>query len=156
MERKQHIYTEQEAYQKLSALCAMSEQCCHDMMRKMSRWQMDQEVAEKVVARLVKEGFINEERYARAFVRDKFRYNHWGEVKIKHELKLKGISQKHIEAGLEKLDEDDNLNALREIIQKKRPSVKGKSDYEIRCKLIRFAVGRGFDMDDIMKVLQID
>ncbi|MGX8683077.1 MAG: regulatory protein RecX, partial [Bacteroidales bacterium] len=101
MERKQHIYTEQEAYQKLSALCAMSEQCCHDMMRKMSRWQMDQEVAEKVVARLVKEGFINEERYARAFVRDKFRYNHWGEVKIKHELKLKGISQKHIEAGLE-------------------------------------------------------
>jgi len=156
MERKQHIYTEQEAYQKLSALCAMSEQCCHDMMRKMSRWQMDQEVAEKVVARLVKEGFINEERYARAFVRDKFRYNHWGEVKIKHELKLKGISQKHIEAGLEELDEDDNLNALREIIQKKRPSVKGKSDYEIRCKLIRFAVGRGFDMDDIMKVLQID
>lgn len=156
MERKQHIYTEQEAYQKLSALCAMSEQCCHDMMRKMSRWQMDQEVAEKVVARLVKEGFINEERYARAFVRDKFRYNHWGEVKIKHELKLKGISQKHIEAGLEELDEDDNLNALREIIQKKRPSVKGKSDYEIRCKLIRFAVGRGFDMNDIMKVLQID
>ena len=156
MERKQHIYTEQEAYQKLSALCAMSEQCCHDMMRKMSRWQMDQEVAEKVVARLVKEGFINEERYARAFVRDKFRYNHWGEVKIKHELKLKGISQKHIEAGLEELDEDENLNALREIIQKKRPSVKGKSDYEIRCKLIRFAVGRGFDMDDIMKVLQID
>lgn len=156
MERKQHIYTEQEAYQKLSALCAMSEKCCHDMMRKMSRWQMDQEVAEKVVARLVKEGFINEERYARAFVRDKFRYNHWGEVKIKHELKLKGISQKHIEAGLEELDEDDNLNALREIIQKKRPSVKGKSDYEIRCKLIRFAVGRGFDMNDIMKVLQID
>ena len=156
MERKQHIYTEQEAYQKLSALCAMSEQCCHDMMRKMSRWQMDQEVAEKVVARLVKEAFINEERYARAFVRDKFRYNHWGEVKIKHELKLKGISQKHIEAGLEELDEDDNLNALREIIQKKRPSVKGKSDYEIRCKLIRFAVGRGFDMNDIMKVLQID
>lgn len=153
MEKKQHNYTEQEAYLKLSALCAMSEQCCHDMMKKMSRWQMDTEVAEKVVARLVKEGFINEERYARAYVRDKFRYNHWGVVRIKQELKMRGIASKHIEAGLEELEEEDNLNSLREIIQKKRPFVKGKNDYEIRCKLIRFAIGRGFEMDDIMKVV---
>ena len=153
MERKQHNYTEQEAYLKLSALCAMSEQCCHDMMRKMSRWQMDKEVAEKVVARLVKEGFINEERYARAFVRDKFRYNHWGIVRIRQELKMRDIASKHIEAGLEELNEEDNLSVLRDILQKKRPSVTGKSNYEIRCKLIRFAIGRGFEMDDIMRVM---
>ena len=156
MERKQHNYTEQEAYLKLSVLCAMSEQCCHDMMKKMGRWQMDTEVAKKVVARLVKEGFINEERYARAFVRDKFRYNHWGVVKIKHELVMRDIAPKHIEAGLEELDAQDNLTSLREIIKKKKPSVKGKNDYEIRCKLIRFALGRGFEMDDIMKVLGND
>lgn len=153
MERKKHIYTEQEAYQKLSALCAMSEQCCHDVMMKMKRWEVAQEVAEKMVARLVKERFIDEERFAKAFVRDKFRYNHWGRVKIELELRKKKIAQRHIEMGLEELQEEDNLNTLRELIQKKRPSVKGKNEYEIRGKLIRFALGRGFQMDDIVKVV---
>lgn len=153
MERKKHIYTEQEAYQKLSALCAMSEQCCHDVLMKMRRWELKEEVAEKIVARLVKERFIDEERFARAFVRDKFRYNHWGRVKIELELKKRKIAQRHIETGLEELKEEDNLDALHEIIGKKRPSVKGKNEYEIRGKLIRFALGKGFPMEDIIKVV---
>jgi regulatory protein len=153
MEKKKHIYTEEEAYLKLSALCAMSEQCCHDMMQKMRRWELAEELAERVVARLVKERFIDEERYARAFVRDKFRYNHWGRVRIEQELKRKKIAQRHIDEALEEIDEKDNLKALREMIQKKRPSVKGKNEYEIKGKLIRFALGRGFQMDDIIKVV---
>ena len=147
------IYTEEEAYQKLSALCAMSEQCCHDMMRKMQRWEMPKEVAERIVARLVKERFIDEERFARAFVKDKFRYNHWGRIRIEQELKMRRIAQRHIEKGLEELCEEDNLSALREIVQKKRPQVKGKNEYEIKGKLIRFALGKGFAMEDIMKVV---
>ena len=122
-------------------------------MMKLKRWEVAQEVAEKMVARLVKERFIDEERFARAFVRDKFRYNHWGRVKIELELRKKKIAQRHIEMGLEELQEEDNLNTLRELIQKKRPSVKGKNEYEIRGKLIRFALGRGFQMDDIVKVV---
>jgi regulatory protein len=153
MEKKKHIYTEQEAYQKLSALCALSEQCCHDVMKKMKRWEVADEVAERIVARLVKEKFIDEERFARAFVKDKFRYNHWGQVRIEQELKMRKIAPKHIEMGLEELQEEDSLGALREMIQKKRPTVKGKNEYEIRGKLIRFAMGRGFAMDDIMKVV---
>lgn len=152
MEKRKHIYTEQEAYQKLSALCAMSEQCCHDVQQKLKRWEVAEDMAERIVAKLVKEKFIDEERYARAFVRDKFRYNHWGRVKIEHELKLKRIASRHIEQGLEELKEEDNLETLRQLIEKKRPSVKGKNEYEIKVKLIRFALGRGFEMDDIMKV----
>lgn len=152
MEKRKHIYTEQEAYQKLSALCAMSEQCCYDVMQKLKRWEVAEDMAERIVAKLVKEKFIDEERYARAFVRDKFRYNHWGRVKIEHELKLKRIASRHIEQGLEELKEEDNLETLRQLIEKKRPSVKGKNEYEIKVKLIRFALGRGFEMDDIMKV----
>ena len=146
MEKKKHIYTEEEAYLKLSALCAMSEQCCHDLMQKMRRWELAEELAERVVARLVKERFIDEERYARAFVR-------WGRVRIEQELKRKKIAQRHIDEALEEIDEKDNLKALREMIQKKRPSVKGKNEYEIKGKLIRFALGRGFQMDDIIKVV---
>ena len=153
MEKKKHIYTEQEAYQRLSALCAMSEQCCHDVMKKMKRWEVTDDMAERIVARLVKEKFIDEERFARAFVKDKFRYNHWGRVRIEQELKMRKIAPKHIEMGLEELKEEDSLGALREMIQKKLHTVKGKNEYEIRGKLIRFALGRGFAMDDIMKIV---
>lgn len=153
MEKKKHIYTEEEAYLKLSALCAMSEQCCHDLMQKMRRWELAEELAERVVARLVKERFIDEERYAKAFVRDKFRYNHWGKVRIEQELKRRQIAQRYINEALEEIEEKDNLEALREMILKKRPSVKGKNEYEIKGKLIRFALGRGFQMDDIIKVV---
>ena len=66
---------------------------------------------------------------------------------------MRRIAQRHIEKGLEELCEEDNLSALREIVQKKRPQVKGKNEYEIKGKLIRFALGKGFAMEDIMKVV---
>lgn len=151
--KPKHIYTEQEAYQKLSALCAMSEQCCWDVEKKMKRWEMPEELMKRVVMKLVQEKFIDEQRFAKAFVRDKFRYNHWGRVRIEQELKMRKISLRHIEEGLEEIDTQDNLESLRSIIEKKRPSVKGKNEYEIRGKLIRFALGRGFAMDDVIKVV---
>ena len=95
----------------------------------------------------------DEKRFAHAFVRDKFRYNRWGRVRISQELKMRHIDDNVIEDALEEIEEDDNLQTLREIIEKKRPSVKGKSEYEIRGKLIRFALGRGFSMSDAVKVI---
>ena len=153
MEKKKHKYTEQEAYQRLSALCAMSEYCAHDMMKKMKNWELPEGCEERVVSRLVKEGFIDEGRYAKAFVRDKFRYNHWGRVRIEQELKMRKISQMNREEAIKEIEEGDCLEALKEMIEKKRPSVKGKNEYEIRGKLIRFALGRGFAMEDVMKVV---
>lgn len=152
-EGTKHVYTEQEAYQKLAARCAVSEYCCQDMERKMKGWGMDEVEVEKVVARLVKERFVDEERFAKAFARDKFRYNHWGRVRIELELKRRRIGQRLIEAALEEIDAEDNLEALREMMEKKRLSVKGRNEYEIRGKLIRFALGRGFAMEDIVKVV---
>lgn len=151
--KKKHTYTEQEAYLKLSTLCAMGEQCREDVKRKMKRWEVDDDVTERIVARLVKERFIDEERYAKAFVRDKFRYNHWGRVRIEQELRMRHIDDKHIVSGLEELKDEDNFHVLKEMIQKKRLSVKGKNEYEIKGKLIRFALGRGFAMNDILKVV---
>ena len=153
MEKKKHIYTEKEAYEKLASLCAMSEQCCWDVKRKMMRWEVEEEMRERIVARLVKERFIDEGRYAQAFVRDKFRYNHWGRVRIEQELKMRHIATQQIEKALEEIEEDDNLEALKQIIEKKRPTIKGKNEYEIKGKLIRFALGKGFAMDDVIKVV---
>lgn len=151
METKKHIYSEQEAYIKLSALCASAEYCEYDLRKKARNWEVSS--LDAVISRLRKERFINDERYARAFVRDKFRYNHWGRVRISQELKMRMIDSPIIEEALQEIPEEDNLSTLRRLIDSKRRTVKGKSDYDIRCKLIRFALGRGFQMSDITRVI---
>lgn len=154
MEKKKRAYSEQEAYNKLSALCAMSELCCYDMQRKMRNWEMPEGARERVVEKLLKERFIDEARYAHAFVRDKFRYNHWGKVRIQQELRLRNIAQLLIDDALqENIPQEDNLSTLKDLIEKKRPTVKGHSQYEVKGKLIRFAVSKGFSIDDVMKVV---
>ncbi len=139
---------------KLSALCAASEQCIYDMRKKMQRWELTEEQQQSIIDRLVKEKYIDENRYAHAFVRDKSRYNRWGAVKIKNELRKRNISSLDIEDALTELSDDDTLETLRELIDKKRPTVKGRSEYEINAKLIRFALSRGFEMSDVLKVLK--
>lgn len=146
-------YTEQEAYTALSALCATCEYCRHDMMKKMSRWDMTDEEKDWVVEKLIGERFIDESRFARAFVRDKFRYNKWGKARITQELKMRGIAEMHIQEGLEEIEEEESLDLLRDLLEKKRPSVKGKNGYEVRAKLYRYAMGKGFAADDIAKVI---
>lgn len=150
METKKHTYSEQEAYIKLSALCASAEYCEYDLRKKARNWDTP---LDSIISRLRQERFIDDSRYAHAFVRDKFRYNHWGRVRITQELKMRKISADIIEEALCEIPEEDNLDTLRRLIDTKRKSVKGKSEYEIRGKLIRFALGRGFQMDDIIKVV---
>ena len=146
-------YTEQEAFNKLSALCAATEYCEADMRRKMLRWELPEGAENRIIAKLYKERFIDDRRYAHAFVRDKFRYNHWGRVRISRELKMRNIASNIIDEALNEIPEEDNLETLQRLIDNKRKSVKGKSEYEVRTKLIRFALGRGFCLEDIIKVV---
>lgn len=156
--------TEQEAYQRLSALCVTAEYCLADMRKKMARWElvdeegdpMNENAEERILKRLVQERFVDENRFAHAYVRDKSRYNRWGRIRIEQELRRRNIPVLIIEDALTELVDEDNLNTLRTLIERKRPSVKGKNDYEIRMKLIRFALSRGFVMDDIRRVLNTD
>lgn len=187
---RHHIYTEQEAYQKLSALCASAEYCEADMRKKMREWVIspthtlpqgegledteinegmndgdegcndeakdedrNDEAKDRIIARLYHEKFLDDLRYATSFVHDKFRYNHWGRVRISQELRMRRIPSNIIEVALEEIPEEDNLETLTLLIENKKKSVKGKSAYDIKCKLIRFALGRGFQMDDIIKVV---
>lgn len=149
--------TEQEAYLKLSARCAVAEYCIADMRRKMTTWGMEADVQQRIIEKLIDERFIDESRYAHAYVRDKSRYNKWGSNRIRQELRMRRIADCLIDEALsEEIDEGDTLETLRHLIEQKRPTVKGKSDYEIRAKLIRFALGRGYDYDTISRVISID
>ena len=147
--------TENEAYLTLAALCARAEHCQWEMLEKMRRWELSEEAQARVMARLVEERYVDDERYARAFVNDKVRYNKWGRRKVEQ-----ALWQKHIDEGvrqrvLDEVDDEAYLAVLRPLLQQKRKSTKAANDYELNQKLVRFALGRGFTYDIIEQCLEL-
>ncbi len=145
--------TEQEAYLQLAALCAQSEHCQWEMTEKMTRWGLDDAQQSRVLTRLVKERFVDDERYARAFVKDKVVYNKWGRRKVEQALWQKHIAEEIRQQVLGEVEDEAYLDILIPLLQQKRKSVKAASDFELNQKLIRFALGRGFTYDMIEKAL---
>ena len=148
--------TEQEAYLQLAALCAQAEHCQQEMRDKMRRWELDETVQNRIIDRLIKERYVDDERYARAFVKDKIRYNKWGRRKVQQALWMKRIDADIQQRVLDEIDEKEYLDVLRPLLKQKRKSIKAESDYELNQKLLRFALGRGFGFDIIRQCLNVD
>ena len=148
--------TEQGAYLQLAQLCARSEHCQHDLLEKMRRWQMSDEAQARVMQRLVSERYVDDERYARAFVRDKIRYNKWGRRKVEQALWMKHIDDDIRSRALSEVDDEEYLSVLRPLLKQKRRSIKAASDYERNQKLVKFALGRGFTFDIIRQCIDGD
>ena len=148
--------TEQEAYLQLAALCAQAEHCQQEMRDKIRRWELDETAQNRIIARLVKERYIDDERYARAFVKDKIRYNKWGRRKVQQALWQKRIDSDIQQRVLDEIDEKEYLAVLRPLLKQKRKSIRAASDYELNQKLVRFALGRGFGFDIIRQCLNVD
>ena len=147
--------TEQEAYLQLAALCAQAEHCQQEMRDKMRRWELDETVQNRIIDHLIKERYVDDERYARAFVKDKIRYNKWGRRKVQQALWMKRIDADIQQRVLDEIDEKEYLDVLRPLLKQKRKSIKAESDYELNQKLLRFALGRGFGFDIIRQCLDV-
>jgi regulatory protein len=148
--------TEQDAYLQLAALCAQAEHCQQEMRDKMKRWGIDAATQDRIVARLIKERYVDDERYARAFVKDKIRYNKWGRRKVQQGLWLKHIDDDIQERVLGEVDDSEYLAVLRPLLKQKVRSIRAENDYERTQKLVRFALGRGFTFDIIRQCLNVD
>lgn len=122
----------------------------------MRRWELSDEAQARVMERLMKERYVDDERYARAFVKDKVRYNKWGRRKVEQALWQKHIGDSVRLQVLDEVDDDEYISILRPLLQQKRRSTKAASDYELNQKLIRFAVSRGFTMDIIKQCINVE
>ena len=147
--------TEADAYLTLAALCAQVEHCQHEMLEKMRRWELPEEEQARVMQRLVSERYVDDERYARAFVKDKVRYNKWGRRKVEQALWQKHIDDDIRQRVLDEVDDEEYLDVLRPLLKQKRRSTKAASDYELNQKLVRFALSRGFTYDIIRQCLDV-
>ena len=145
--------TEQDAFLTLAALCAQAEHCQWEMQEKMCRWQLPADAQARIMERLTKERYVDDERFARAFVRDKVHYNRWGRRKVQQALWQKHIDEDIQQRVLDEVDDAAYLSVLRPLLQQRRKTVKASSEYELNQKLARFALSRGFTFDIIRQCL---
>jgi regulatory protein len=138
---------------KSMALCSSREYCCEDIRSKLTAWGADNDDSERIIGILLKENFINESRYATAFVRDKFKYNKWGKVKIAAHLKFKKLNPVVLSKALDSIDNEQYTRILRELIDNHRRTVKSKNQYELKAKLLRYGLSKGFESSLLYEIL---
>lgn len=140
----------QRTYSSLENQCAKREYCTSDIYKKaLDRLEGDSAAAEEIVARLVEGGFVSDLRYAGAFAREKAALTGWGPVKIRFALGAKHISREVIDEALREIDSEKADDRLRHLLEAKRHLLEG--DPQIRLKLIKFALSRGYDYDTVKK-----
>lgn len=147
-------YTVDEATKVLENYCAYQERCHKEIEQKLYDLNMIPEVKEHIILHLLQHNFLNEERYAKAYVRGKFSIKKWGRVKIINQLKFKGISEYNIKSGLAEIDSNEYLRTLQAIAKKKLPLIKESNSYKKTSKLASFLISKGFESELVFKTVK--
>lgn len=146
--------TAEEALSSLMNLCARAERSSGDAMRLMHRWGVDQDERQGVLDKLIEEKFIDDRRYADAYVREKINLSDWGRRKIAEVLYSKGISREIMDESLLQLNDEMAKERVRKIVKERIPRTKAKNSYDLKGKLMRYGLGRGYEYDDVMSAVE--
>lgn len=141
--------TPEQALASMMKLCAKAEKSSGDARRLMYRWGIAKDDQEKILAQLTAQKFIDDERYAAAYVREKMRFSGWGAYKIRASLASKGISREIIERALGCIDEKVLDDRLEKYLRRKKQVIKATSPHEIRTKLMRYGLSLGYDYEKV-------
>ena len=139
--------------EKIKQFCDYQERCIMDVNNKLYDWNVQPAKIEKIIRKLQKTDFINEERYVKSFASGKFRINKWGKNKIINELHKKHIPDIYIQIGLHEIDDEEYLNTLKEIISKKDATIKISNPEKRMQKLAAYAISKGYSRGIVWKVL---
>ena len=155
-ESSQRVKTPDKALQDLMRYAARAERSSGDALRLMRRWGIGEVDRRQILEKLQRQHFIDDERFAEAYVREKTRLAGWGIHKIRAGLRMKGIAPALIERVTQVLSDQrpDNKQRLAELLARKRRSLKEADVYKVKDKLIRFGMSRGFDYEDVADVVQ--
>ena len=141
------------ALNRAMALCAQRELCIGDIRVKLESWGITDADADKIIITLIAENFINEDRYANAFVRDKYHYNKWGRVKIASHLRAKKIGTEPIRSALASIDETQYKQMIKDTLTAHRKSIRAKNQCDLKGKLMRFGLSRGYESNLLYDIL---
>jgi regulatory protein len=147
-------YTPAEAFLKASGYCAYQERSHKEVRNKLFGYGLYSSQVDELLARLITEGFLNEERFAKAFAGGKFRIKKWGRNKIAHELQAHAVTSRCIQKGLDEIDEQEYATVLRQIIKKKWSQNEGDNIFTRKDKTARFAIGKGYEPELVWAILR--
>lgn len=139
---------------RIEELCSRSEQCTHEVLTKLSAWGVSAEMSEKILRHLKANRFVDDNRFAEAFVRDKVVYNRWGTIKIKQALRLKRIPADIISDALSTIDPQEYKQAIVDTLRAKRRSLGSELTFTDKQKLLRHAASHGFEAAKIIEILK--
>jgi regulatory protein len=145
--------TLEEGLAKLQRYCVYQDRCHKEVeakLRDLGFWGDD---IGQILAELIEEKFLDEERFARSFVRGKHRFKKWGRIKIEQELKKKDITGYCLKMGFTEIDEAEYRDTLLQILEKKRKFVTAENDYQLKNKLAKYAMTKGYESYLIWEII---
>lgn len=140
-------------YLKIANYCDYQERCTHEVCEKLSELGATEDSKDLILAQLEKEGLLNDERFAISYTQGKFRFKKWGKIKIRYQLQQKQIPKNYMLNALELINEQEYLDTLTELLEKKILLEKLTYSLTDRAKLYRYAVGKGYEKDLVMETL---
>lgn len=153
--REKRTYSRQESKIKAEAYCAYQERAQQEVRDKLYSYGLHMEDVEQIISELIIDNFLNEERFANAYVLGKFRIKGWGKIKIKQALKFKQVPEKLIRAALNQIPDDDYTERLDKTMAIKVPNVQKLKDINEKAKLIRFLQSKGFENELIFERVHV-
>ncbi len=151
--RKKEV-TPEKALIRLEELCVRAERCEAEVRAKLIAWRISQSDADAIVESLISRRFVDDSRYAAAFVRDKYRFSRWGRRRITMALRQKNIDNDTIDEALEQIDEDEYNEILIHLIKAKSRTMEQPLSYDDRNRLYRFGITRGFETQLVAKAVK--
>lgn len=153
-ERTKKKHSPEEAFLKIQSWCAYQERCQQETRDKLYDYGLWPEAVENIIADLITQNFINEERFAKAFAGGKFRVKKWGRVKIKIALKQKKISEYCIKKAMQEIDDDEYMKTIKLVLEKKGRMLQEKNPIKRKYKLLQYLYSRGFEQDLILDAMK--
>lgn len=153
MPKQKRSFTPTEAISKAQKYCAYQERSHQEVRNKLYSYGLWKNDVEEILTQLITDGFLNEERFAKAYAGGKFRIKHWGKNKIENQLKFKGISKRCIQTGLKEIDDRDYRKALIQLIKKKHQTLSEPNPFKRRNKIGMFVIGKGYEAELVWSIL---
>jgi regulatory protein len=146
--------TPAEALAKISRYCAYQERSHHEVRTKLYDYGLYTNEVDELISQIITLGFLNEERFAKAFAGGKFRVKKWGRLKIQHELQAQGLTKNCIQRGLNEIDNSDYRKTLTQLLKKKLAELNDENLFKKRDKAARFAIGKGYEPEIVWEYLK--
>ena len=155
MHKNSEALTPEKARLKIFRFCSYQERSHNEVRQKLSQYGLRQSDVELIITELITAGFLNEERFARAYAGGKFRMKKWGRIKIQNELEFRGLTKNCIKSGMQEIDEDDYRKSLEELLLKKSTALNAVSDQFIRRdKIANYGIQKGFEPELVWQIIK--